>query len=88
MSQGVGLIRPLPPDGNVHIIIHLNNTMNILRNFQKGKIKPETLNRIFLEWFLSLLQNAEWRAYVRRKLEESELPVIEFTGREDRRVVK
>lgn len=62
--------------------------MNILRRFQKPKIRPEIIQRYFLAWLSFLLQNAQWRAYIKRRLEEPELPVIEFNDRERRRVAK
>ena len=59
--------------------------MNILRSFQqKALLRQETIHVFFFAWLSTLLQDSKWRDYVRRKLEESELPVIEFAGRKRR----
>jgi len=62
----------------------MNNTGNAF----KKKIQPETLHGLFLHWLGWLLKDSGWRAYVRARLKENELPVIEFNGREHRRVAK
>jgi len=54
----------------------------------KKKIQPETLHGLFLPWLTWLLKDSNWREYIRTKIKENELPVIEFNGREHRRVAK
>jgi hypothetical protein len=54
----------------------------------KKKIQPETLHDLFLHWLGWLLKDSRWRAYVRARLKENELPVIEFNSRGNRRVAK
>lgn len=62
--------------------------MNKKGNAFKKKMQPETLHRVFLRWLDWLLKDSGWRAYIRTKLKENELPVIEFKGREHRHVAK
>jgi hypothetical protein len=52
------------------------------------KMQPETLHGVFLRWLGWLLKDSGWRAYIRTKLKENELPVIEFNGEEHGRVAK
>lgn len=62
--------------------------MNIKGKSFRKSIRPETLHSIFLRWLNWLMQDSNWRAYIRSKLKENELPVIDFTDRERRRVAK
>lgn len=43
---------------------------------QEGQGTPP--GQWFLLWFQHALRNEQWRAYLRRQLEQSELPVIEM----------
>jgi hypothetical protein len=60
--------------------------MNNKGRFNK-KMQPETLHGLFLRWLGWLLKDSNWRAYIRSKLKENELPVIEFNSKH-RRVAK
>lgn len=66
----------------------MNNTMNNEGRFLFKKVQPETIHALFLRWLNWLLKDSGWRAYIRTKLKENELPVIEFNSREHRRVAK
>jgi hypothetical protein len=46
-------------------------------------MQPEALHALFLRWFNWLVKDSRWRAYMREKIRENELPVIEFDS--DRR---
>lgn len=54
----------------------------------KKKMQLETLHGLFLRWLGWLLKDSGWRAYIRAKLNENELPVIDFTAKRHRRVAK
>ena len=62
--------------------------MNNKGKASKRKIQPETLHGLFLRWLSCLLKDSNWHAYIRAKLKENELPVIDFSGKEHRRVAK
>ena len=62
--------------------------INKRASFKKKTIRPETLHGLFLRWLNWLLKDSNWRAYIRTKLKENELPVIDFTGEEKRHVAK
>lgn len=63
----------------------MNNKGRIL--FKK-KMEPETIHGLFLRWLTWLLKDSNWRAYIRAKLKENELPVIDFSEGKKRRVAK
>jgi hypothetical protein len=42
------------------------------------KSQPEALQTVFLRWLNWLLKDSRWRAYMRGKIKENELPVIDF----------
>lgn len=52
------------------------------------KKEPEALQGVFLRWLNWVLKDSGWRAYIRAKLKENELPVIQFTEGKGRRVAK
>ena len=54
----------------------------------KKNIRPETLHTLFLRWLGWLLKDSGWRAYIRAKVKENELPVIDFSSKRRRRVAK
>ena len=57
----------------------MNNIIDIKRNTSsKKKRQSETLQALFLNWLTCVLQDSKWRAYIRDRLKESELPIIEF----------
>ena len=41
-------------------------------------MKPEKLQTIFIHWLNAALQDPRWRSFIRARMAESELPVIEF----------
>jgi hypothetical protein len=43
-------------------------------------MKPKKLQIIFIQWLNVVLQDSRWRAFIRVRLRESELPVIELTN--------
>lgn len=43
-------------------------------------MQPEKSQTIFLYWLKAALKDARWRAFIRDRLRESELPVIELTN--------
>ena len=45
------------------------------------KKEPEALQGVFLRWLNWVLKDSGWRAYIRKKLQENDLPVIDFTNR-------
>ena len=45
-------------------------------------MQPEMVHTLFLRWLNWLLQDSRWRAFIRTKVNEHELPVIDFTGKE------
>lgn len=62
--------------------------MNNKGNDFKKRIQPETFHGLFLRWLGWVLKDSGWRAYIRAKLKENELPVIDFSEGKDRRVAK
>ena len=44
-------------------------------------MKSEKLQTIFIHWLNTALQDPRWRAFIRARLRESELPVIELTNK-------
>lgn len=62
--------------------------MNNKGNAFKKKMQPETLHRLFLRWLTWLLKDSNWRSYIRNRLKENELPVIQLNGERSRRVAK
>lgn len=44
---------------------------------------PEKSQLIFVYWLNAALKDARWRAFIRDRLLESELPVIEFVNTHD-----
>jgi len=46
------------------------------------KLQPEVVHTLFLRWLDWLLQDWRWRAVVRTKVREHELPVIDFADKE------
>jgi hypothetical protein len=59
----------------------MNNIFNNNGDFSfKKKMQSETLHALFLHWLTWLLRDSTWRAYIRAKLKENELPVIQFNG--------
>jgi len=54
----------------------------------KKKIAAEPAHNMFLRWLNWVLKDSGWRAYIRTKLKENELPVIDYTEKERRRVAK
>ena len=79
MSQGVGLIRPLPPDRNVHIIIHLNNTMNkyvLLKEKKQGRDYRIFLLRLIAAWTIGLPEISVTGK--RLNAQADDLPIIAF----------
>jgi hypothetical protein len=62
--------------------------MNNRGRFLFKKEQPETMHVFFLRWLSWLLKDSNWRAYIRTKLEENELPVIDFSEGKKRRVAK
>lgn len=79
MSQGVGLIRPLPPDRNVHIIIHLNNTMNkyvLLKEKKQGSEQRIFLLLVIAMWIGRLPEITPGTRSL--DLTYDDLPVIAF----------
>jgi len=63
----------------------MNNNGNFL--FKK-KLQPETVHALFLRWLGWLLKDSGWRAYIRAKLKENELPIIDFSDKRKRRVAE
>ena len=43
-------------------------------------MKPEKLQTIFIHWLNTALQDPRWRGFIRARLRESELPVIELAN--------
>jgi len=68
-----------------------NNTVSNTKSNTRGRLlrseRPETLHVLFLRWLNWLVKDANWRAYIRNKIKENELPVIEFESREDQQRV-
>lgn len=62
--------------------------MNNRETIFKKRIQPETLHSLFLRWLGWILKDSGWRAYIRAKLKENELPVIDFSDKRRRRVAK
>jgi hypothetical protein len=52
------------------------------------KIAAEPVHNMFLRWLSWVLKDSGWRAYIRAKLKENELPVIDFSDKRHRRVAK
>lgn len=65
-----------------------SNTMNNRGTTFKKKMRAEALHSVFLRWLGWLLKDSGWRAYIRAKLKENELPVIDFSDKRQRRVAK
>ena len=40
--------------------------------------QPDAVQSAFFRWLNWLLKDSSWRAYMRQKIRENELPVIEF----------
>ena len=51
-------------------------------------MQPETIHGLFLHWLNWLLKDSGWRAYIRTKLKENELPVIDISEGKERHVAK
>ena len=62
--------------------------MNNREKFLFKKMQPETIHVLFLRWLNWLLKDSGWRAYIRTKLKENELPVIDLSEGKRRRVAK
>ncbi len=67
--------------------MHNNTVSNTMSNKQSSLLRrkmqrpPEAIDMVFLRWFNWLVKDAKWRAYMRSKIKENELPVIEFDSR-------
>ena len=77
--------------GDRHKHLHSNPFINTMNNrgtsFTKN-MRPETLHRLFLRWLGWILKDSDWRAYIRSKIKENELPVIDFSEKRQCRVAK
>ena len=62
--------------------------MNNRGRFLFKEMQPETIHALFLRWLNWLLKDSGWRAYIRTKLKENELPVIDISEGRQRRVAK
>jgi hypothetical protein len=62
--------------------------MNNRGRFLFKKMQPETIHGMFLHWLNWLLKDSGWRAYIRTKLKENELPVIDVSEGKQRRVAE
>lgn len=79
-SREVGRNLPAPAEETFHIIIHLSNPINKKKKLFKNlkKVKPDKLQTIFIRWLNAALQDPRWRSFIRARLQESELPVIDL----------
>lgn len=66
----------------------VSNTMNNRESTFKKKMRAEALHSLFLRWLGWILKDSGWRAYIRGKLKENELPVIDFSDKRHRHVAK
>jgi hypothetical protein len=63
----------------------MNNKMRIRRPLSKrGGLSTGGNDELFLQWLNTAFRDEKWRAFIRERARQNELPVIQFAD-EDRR---